>query len=96
LRRFSSARNFFGFISARLSSRDYFTEPDKILETSASKRGSPRKQTEIASGFFLTGMTLGPDGALYVSNVGFAPPPNGLGQVLKSQCRSRGGLILAN
>jgi hypothetical protein len=28
-------------------------------------------------------MTFGPDGALYVSNVGFGPPPNGLGQVLK-------------
>src|SRR5438067_3059563 len=31
-------------------------------------------QTEIASGlFFLTGMTLGPDGALYVTNVGCGP-----------------------
>ena len=30
-----------------------------------------------------TAMTFGPDGALYVSNVGFGPPPNGLGQVLK-------------
>jgi len=39
-------------------------------------------QTEIASGlFFPTGMTLGPDGALYVSNVGFGPPPVGLGEV---------------
>jgi hypothetical protein len=41
-------------------------------------------QTEIASGlFFPTGMTLGPDGALYVSNVGFGPPPVGLGEVLR-------------
>ena len=41
-------------------------------------------QTEIASGlFFPTGMTLGPDGALYVSNVGFGPPPVGMGQVVK-------------
>jgi hypothetical protein len=38
----------------------------------------------IASGLFLpTGMTFGPDGALYVSNIGFGPPPNGIGQVLK-------------
>jgi sugar lactone lactonase YvrE len=38
----------------------------------------------IASGLFLpTGMTLGPDGNLYVSNVGFGPPPVGLGQILK-------------
>jgi hypothetical protein len=41
-------------------------------------------QTEIASGLFLpTGMTLGPDGALYVSNVGFGPPPVGLGEILR-------------
>ncbi|MGA7992133.1 MAG: ScyD/ScyE family protein [Thermoanaerobaculia bacterium] len=38
----------------------------------------------IAAGLFLpTAMTFGPDGALYVSNVGFGPPPMGLGQILK-------------
>lgn len=38
----------------------------------------------IADGlFFPTGMTMGPDGNLYVSNVGFGPPPKGLGEVLK-------------
>ena len=42
------------------------------------------RQTEIASGlFFPTGMTFGPDGALYVSNVGFGPPPIGLGEILR-------------
>ena len=30
-----------------------------------------------------TAMTFGPDGNLYVSNLGFGPPPIGLGQVLK-------------
>ena len=41
-------------------------------------------QTEIASGlFFPTGITLGSDGALYVSNVGFGPPPVGMGQILR-------------
>src|SRR5437016_1423780 len=41
-------------------------------------------RTLIASGLFLpTAMTFGPDDALYVSNVGFGPPPNGLGQVLR-------------
>ncbi len=38
----------------------------------------------IADGlFFPTAMTMGPDGNLYVSNVGFGPPPIGLGQILK-------------
>ena len=37
----------------------------------------------VASGLFLpTAMTFGPDGRLYVSNVGFGPPPVGLGQIL--------------
>jgi len=40
--------------------------------------------TEVATGLFLpTAMTFGPDGNLYVSNVGFGPPPVGLGQVVK-------------
>ncbi|MGE5113069.1 MAG: ScyD/ScyE family protein [Acidobacteriaceae bacterium] len=40
--------------------------------------------TDVATGLFLpTGMTMGPDGNLYVSNVGFGPPPVGLGQVVK-------------
>ena len=39
---------------------------------------------EISTGLFLpTAMTFGPDGALYVSNVGFGPPPVGLGQVVR-------------
>ena len=46
--------------------------------------------TEVASGLFLpTAMTFGPDGNLYVSNVGFGPPPVGLGQVLKITIREK-------
>jgi sugar lactone lactonase YvrE len=42
------------------------------------------KQTVIATGLSLpTGMTMGPDGNLYVSNWGFGPPAIGGGQVLK-------------
>ena len=43
---------------------------------------------EIATGLFLpTAMTFGPDGDLYVSNVGFGPPPIGLGQIVKIPIR---------
>ena len=46
--------------------------------------GAGGVRTVIASGLFLpTAMTFGPDGAIYVSNVGFGPPPNGLGQILR-------------
>lgn len=42
------------------------------------------KVVEIASGLFLpTAMTFGPDGNLYVSNVGFGPPPIGMGEIVK-------------
>jgi hypothetical protein len=38
----------------------------------------------IAAGLSVpTAMTFGPDGKLYVSNVGFGPPPIGLGQILR-------------
>jgi hypothetical protein len=42
--------------------------------------------TLITDGLFLpTSMTMGPDGNLYVSNVGFGPPPVGLGTIIKVQ-----------
>ena len=41
-------------------------------------------QTVIATGLsFPTAITLGPDGALYVSNLGFGGPAPGLGQILR-------------
>jgi len=41
-------------------------------------------RTTVASGFtFPTGMTFGPDGALYVSNIGFGAPVSGAGQILR-------------
>lgn len=43
-------------------------------------------QHEIASGLsFPSAMTMGPDGNLYVSNIGFGAPPLGLGEVVKIQ-----------
>jgi hypothetical protein len=48
----------------------------------------------IATGLSLpTAMTFGPDGALYVSNVGFGPPPIGLGQVVKIQLADSSWLL---
>ncbi len=48
---------------------------------------SGQQQVLIDSGshllFFPTGMTFGPDGALYISNIGFGPPPIGMGQILR-------------
>jgi len=48
---------------------------------------SSGKKTVVVSGLALpTAMTFGPDGAIYVSNLGFGPPPslpNGPGQVLR-------------
>jgi len=39
--------------------------------------------TTIASGMtFPTAMTFGPDGALYVSNMGFGPPIPVVGEIL--------------
>jgi DNA-binding beta-propeller fold protein YncE len=42
-----------------------------------SEFGTPTPNSEP------TGITLGPDGNLYVSNYGFGYPPNGSGQILK-------------
>lgn len=41
------------------------------------------QQTIITGLVFPTGMTFGPDGALYISNVGFGFPPTGFGEVLR-------------
>ena len=43
-----------------------------------------REKTVIATGLSLpTGMTMGPDGKLYVSNWGFSPTAIGGGQILQ-------------
>jgi len=46
--------------------------------------GTGQVRTVISSGLFLpAAMAFAPDGAIYVPNVGFGLPPNGLGQILK-------------
>ena len=69
-----------------------------VLETSAVDGGplpktgrvvevlpSGKKQIIADTLFFPTGMTLGPDNALYVSNKGFGPPIPGFGEILRIQ-----------
>jgi hypothetical protein len=69
-----------------------------VLETSTADGGplpntgritevlpSGKKQIIADSLFFPTGMTLGPDNALYVSNKGFGPPIPGFGEILRVQ-----------
>ena len=48
-------------------------------------RVGPSSSLEVVADhlFLPTAMTFGPDENLYVSNVGFGPPPIGMGQVLK-------------
>jgi hypothetical protein len=54
------------------------------LDDDNDGRRHPHPPEVIASGLFLpTAMTFGRDGALYVSNVGFGPPPVGLGQIVR-------------
>lgn len=63
------------------SSVDGFPTPEtgKIIKVSPSGA----KSVIVDNLFFPTGMTFGPDGALYVSNKGFGPPIPGLGEILK-------------
>jgi hypothetical protein len=58
--------------------------PDPTPGTGDVVRVDSGNRTVITSGLVLpTAMTFGSDGALYVSNVGFGPAPNGLGHILK-------------
>lgn len=58
---------------------------DPTPNTGRIIRIQPSGQQEVLVDtlFFPTGMTIGPDGALYVSNKGFGPPVPGFGEILK-------------
>jgi sugar lactone lactonase YvrE len=61
-----------------------FPGPGELDTGKVVQIGRSGKTKVVATGLsFPTGMTLGPDGALYVSNVGFAGPMPGLGQILR-------------
>ncbi len=53
---------------------------------SRSKDPSGHQEVIVSDLFFPTGMTLGPDGNLYVSNMGFGLPP-GQGEIVKIELR---------
>ena len=61
-----------------------FPGPGELGTGQVVRIGASGTQTVIATGLsFPTGMTFGPDGALYVSNVGFGVPAPGAGQILR-------------
>ena len=60
-----------------------FPSPDQLGSGQVVRIDPNGNQTVIATGLsFPGGMTLGPDGALYVSNLSFGAPP-GAGQIVK-------------
>ncbi len=71
------------------STTDPGPEPGTGRLIRLSHGGKQKVLIDSTSGLltFPTGMTFGPDGALYISNVGFGPPPIGLGQILRVQLR---------
>lgn len=65
------------------------TDPGPEPATARLIRIDPNGQQEVlldgSSGILSvpSGMTFGPDGALYISNIGFGAPPFGLGQIVR-------------
>ncbi len=63
------------------SSVDGFPTPNTGRVIRINHNGN--KEVVVDNLFFPTGMTFGPDGALYISNKGFGPPIPGFGEILK-------------
>jgi sugar lactone lactonase YvrE len=67
------------------------SSPGPVPATGRLIRILPNGKQEIlidsTSGLLVvpTGLTFGPDGALYISNIGYGAPPVGAGQILKVQ-----------
>lgn len=72
-------------LESSYSTSDPFPEPGTGRLIRILPNGKQQVLIDGSSGMLVvpTGMTFGPDGALYISNFGFGAPPIGLGQVLR-------------
>ena len=72
-------------LESSYSTSDPFPEPATARLIRILPNGKQQVLIDGSSGVLVvpTGMTFGPDGALYISNFGFGAPPIGLGQIVR-------------
>jgi hypothetical protein len=72
-------------LESSYSTTDPFPEPATGRLIRVHQNGKKEVLLDGSSGMLsvASGMTFGPDGALYISNVGFGAPPIGLGQIIR-------------
>jgi hypothetical protein len=72
-------------LESSYSTSDPFPEPATARLIRILPNGKQQVLMDGSSGILSvpTGMTFGPDGALYVSNIGFGAPPVGAGQIVR-------------
>lgn len=72
-------------LESSYSTTDPFPEPATARLIRILPNGTQQVLIDGSSGILSvpTGMTFGPDGALYISNIGFGAPPIGLGQIVR-------------
>jgi hypothetical protein len=72
-------------LESSFSTSDPFPEPATARLIRILPNGTQEVLIDGSSGILSVpaGMTFGPDGALYISNIGFGAPPIGLGQVVR-------------
>lgn len=73
------------------STTDAGPEPATARLIRIERNGTQEVLLDGSSGILSvpSGMTLGPDGDLYISNVGFGAPPTGLGQIVRVEIHDR-------
>jgi hypothetical protein len=72
-------------LESSFSTSDPFPEPATARLIRILPNGKQEVLVDGSTGILsvASGMTFGPDGALYISNIGYGAPPIGLGQVVK-------------